>query len=155
MQAHAQVLQVEPGRVRLRVAEAGGGCGRCDEPGGCRSVQITQAFGPAKAEFWLPSELMLVPGDRVLVDIPDGGPLKAAMASYGLGAVLLLLGADAGAALGGEAAVDAAAAIGGALGLALAYGLNRLLFRSRNWRAQLTMKLAPEATCLHSFEETR
>jgi sigma-E factor negative regulatory protein RseC len=155
MQAQAQVLQVEPGRVRLRVSNAGGGCGRCDEPGGCRSVQITQAFGLPKAEFWLPSELVLAPGDRVLIAIPDGGALKAAMASYGLGAVLLLLGAAAGVALSGEGMVDAAAAVGGALGLGFAYDLNRLLFRSRSWRTQLQMKLAPEAACLHSFEESR
>lgn len=165
MQAVAQVLRVEAGRVRLRVSDAGGGCGRCDEPGGCRSVQITQAFGRPRAEFVLPTRLKLEAGDTVLVSIPDGAPLKAAMASYGLGAVLLVAGAALGSVAAGPGSADLGAACGGLAGLALAFAVNRLLFRSRGWRSQLRMELLPQrglshqtasqAVCLQSLQEPR
>ena len=118
-------------------------------------MQITQAFGLPKAEFVLPTALELRAGDKVVISIPDGAPLKAALASYGLGVVLLVVGAALGEVWSADGAGDLGAALGGLAGLLLAFALNRVLFRSRNWRAQLTMKLAPEATCLHSFEETR
>ncbi|MCM8564880.1 SoxR reducing system RseC family protein [Thauera linaloolentis] len=157
MQAWGQVLQIEAGRVWLRVSDTGGGCGRCDEPGGCRSVQITQAFGLPKSEFALPTRLELKAGDRVVISTPDGAPLKAAMASYGLGAVLLVAGAACG---GIAAANDLGVAAGGAAGLLLAFALNRLLARSRGWRAQLHMELAPQelasqAACLRPLQESR
>ena len=152
MQAMAQVVRVELGRAWLRVTDAGGGCGRCHEPGGCRSVQITQAFGLPKADFALPTTLELRVGDKVVISIPDGAPLKAALASYGLGVVLLV----AGAALGSMwSAGDLGAALGGLAGLMLAFVLNRLRFRSRGWRAQLRMELAVQAVCLQPIAETQ
>ncbi|HQZ01602.1 MAG TPA: SoxR reducing system RseC family protein [Thauera sp.] len=153
MQALAQVKRVEAGQVWLRVSDAGGGCGRCDEPGGCRSVQITQAFGLPKSEFALPTKLGLKVGDEVVIRIPDGAALKAAMASYGLGVVLLVAGAALGSALSTAGSGDPGAALGGACGLILAFALNRMLFRSRGWRAQLRMELAPQAACLQSLQD--
>ena len=155
MQASAQVLRVETGRVWLRVSDSGGGCGRCDEPGGCRAVQITQAFGLPKSEFALPTSLSLKRGDKVLITIPDGAPLKAALSSYGLGVLLLVVGAALGSVIAGAAAGDLGAAIGGGAGLTLTFVLNRVFFRSRNWRAQLKMQLAPQAACLQSLQESR
>ena len=155
MQAMAQVLRVETGHAWLRVTDAGGGCGRCDEPGGCRSVQITQAFGLPKAEFVLPTALELRAGDKVVVSIPDGAPLKAALASYGLGVVLLVVGAALGEVWSADGAGDLGAALGGLAGLLLAFALNRVLFRSRNWRAQLRMELAAQAVCLQSIAENQ
>ena len=155
MQAMAQVLRVETGRAWLRVTDAGGGCGRCGEPGGCRSVQITQAFGLPKAEFVLPTTLELHAGDKVVVSIPDGAPLKAALASYGLGAVLLVVGAALGSMWSAVGTGDLGAALGGLAGLILAFALNRLLFRSRGWRAQLRMELATQAVCLQSIADNQ
>ncbi|MFT3757834.1 SoxR reducing system RseC family protein [Thauera sp.] len=164
MQAVAQVLRVEEGRVRLRVSDMGGGCGRCDEPGGCRSLQIARVFGRSKAEFVLPTELLLQAGDTVLVSIPDGSPLKAAMASYGLGAVLLMAGAALGSVAAGQEGADFGAACGALAGLALAFAANRLLFRSRGWRSRLSMEVLPlprphqnasQAACLQSLQEPR
>ena len=155
MQAMAQVLRVETGRAWLRVIDAGGGCGRCDEPGGCRSVQITQAFGLPKAEFVLPTELELRAGDKVVISIPDGAPLKAALASYGLGVVLLVVGAALGEVWSADGTDDLGAALGGFSGLMLAFALNRLLFRSRGWRAQLRMELGAQAVCLQPIADNK
>jgi sigma-E factor negative regulatory protein RseC len=156
----AQVRRVEAGRVWLRVSDAGSGCGRCDEPGGCRSVQIAHAFGMPRTEFALPTRLALKVGDTVLIGIPDGAPLKAAMASYGLGTVLLVAGAALGRVAAAAEMADLGAALGGLAGLALAFATNRLLFRSRGWRARLCMELLPQqdasrAVCLQSLQESR
>ena len=133
MQAMAQVLRVEAGRAWLRVTDAGGGCGRCDEPGGCRSVQITQAFGLPKAEFVLPTALELRAGDKVVISIPDGAPLKAALASYGLGVVLLVAGAALGSVWSADGTGDFGAALGGLAGFLFAFVFIRVLFRSGGW----------------------
>lgn len=155
MQARAEVLRVEGGQVWLKVADVGGGCGRCDEPGGCRSLQITQAFGAPRGEFVLPLSVPVQVGDRVLISIPDGAPLSAALASYGLATVLLVLGAAIGNGLAESGAGDQFALAGAGAGLALAWALNRLLARSRNWRYRLRMELAPVADCVHTLPESR
>ncbi len=155
MEAFARVQRVDRGSAWLKVTDAGGGCGRCNEPGGCRAVQITQALGLPRDEFALPLADGVHAGDRVRISIPDGAPLEAALVSYGLGAVLLLAGAALGTMLAGDLAADLHAAGGGAAGLALAVLLNRVLTRSRNWRARLKMELVSEAACTHSAPEAR
>ena len=59
MQARARVLRVEDDPAWHEMSENAGGCGRCDEPGGCRSVQLAHAFGGAGKGFALP---VSVPG---------------------------------------------------------------------------------------------
>lgn len=154
MQAQARVERVGEGRVWLKVSDAGQGCGRCDEPGGCRSLRITDAFGLPSRVFSLPCELTLAPGDRVLIHIPDGAPLRAALSSYGLAAVLLLLGAAFGKFLAPATAGDGWAAAGGLAGLALAVLVHRVLTRSRNWRAQLRLEIATETVCSRFSRES-
>lgn len=148
MDALARVQRIEAGRVWLRVSDNGGGCGRCDEPGGCRAVQISHAFGKPADEFVLPAYGGARVGDRVRIRIPDGAPLKAALGSYGLGVVLLVAGAAAGTALASRELADLAAALGAGAGLALAVVINRGLSRSRRWRTSLDMELVAEQACL-------
>ncbi len=155
MQARAEVLRAEHGRVWLKLTDRAGGCGRCDEPGGCHSVQISHVFGPPQGEFVLPASIPLSPGDRVLISVPDGAPLNAALVSYGLGTLLLLVGAAAGSLLAPEGGGDLHAVAGGAAGLALAWTLNRVLTRSRNWRSHLRLELAPDASCMQSPQASR
>lgn len=155
IQARARVLRVDGDQAWVKMTDSAGGCGRCDEPGGCRSVQITQAFGAGRREFRLPMRVPVAVGDEVVISIPDGAPLKVALASYGLATLLLLLGAALGTQLGGATHGDALALAGAALGLLLAWRANRLLMRSRLWREQMRMDLAPASACLHSFQEVR
>jgi len=151
MQARARVLRVEDDLAWLEMSENAGGCGRCDEPGGCRSVQVSHAFGGPDKVFALPMSFPVKPGDKVVISIPDGAPLSAALAAYGLATLLLLAGAAIGSVLGGDGRADLFGLVGGVAGLALAWSINKALSRSRNWRHRLRMELAPEANCVQSL----
>jgi sigma-E factor negative regulatory protein RseC len=113
-------------------------------------VQLTQVFGGPEKVFSLPISVPLKPGDKVVISIPDGAPLSAALAAYGLATVLLLVGAAIGSMLGWDGRGDLAGLIGGVAGLALAWWINKALPRSRNWRHRLRMELAPEGDCVQS-----
>lgn len=155
IEAPAEVVRVAEGRAWVRISERQAGCGRCDEPGGCRSFRIADAFGLPKEVFALPDPFGLQPGDRVRVAVPHGAPLRAALLSYGLGVVLLLAGATLGSAFGSPAEADPGgdlgAALGAVCGLVLAVSINRILARSRRWRGGLTMSLHREQSgCSHA-----
>lgn len=147
MEARARILRVENGQAWLVPTGKQGGCGRCDEPGGCGSVQIGQIFGMTQGEFVLPVDERFAAGDTVVISIPDGAPLRAALVSYGLATFLLVTGAALGSMVGAPTHGDAFALGGGVAGLALAWGINRVLPRSRAWRQRLHMELAPEGGC--------
>jgi len=59
-----------------------GGCGRCDEAGGCRTDILGQMFGPRCKEYEVDNLVEAQPGNQVAVDIPDGIPLRAALLAY-------------------------------------------------------------------------
>ncbi|MDI3513799.1 MAG: sigma-E factor negative regulatory protein RseC [Rhodocyclaceae bacterium] len=155
MQARARILRVDNEVAWLELADVAGGCGRCDEPGGCRSVQLAHAFGGAEKVFALPLSFPVKPGDQVVISIPDGAPLSAALAAYGLATVLLLAGAAVGSLLGSDGRADLYGLVGGVVGLALAWSINKALPRSRNWRHRLRMELAPEGACVQSLHTLR
>ncbi len=115
-----------------------GGCGRCAEPGGCGAARLTDALGTRRKIFALPNDIGARPGDRVTVAIQEGAPLRAALFSYGLGAVCAVAGASAGTLLWPG---DAGAGWGAITGLCCAALLNRLFPRSSRWRAGLSMGL--------------
>ncbi len=140
MEAYARVERIEQGRAWLQLNGNAGGCGRCDEPGGCRSVQLTHAFGSPRDRISLPVTSGIRVGDQVRITIADGVPLRAALLSYGLGVVLLLLGAALGTMLSEAAMADLYALFGALAGLALAFALNRVLARSRRWRMSPQME---------------
>lgn len=146
----AEVIRIAGDRVWVKLSERQGGCGRCDEPGGCRSMRITDTFGKPNDVFALESSLSVKVGDRVKIAIVEGAPLRAALLSYGLAAVMMLAGAGIGT-LFAPAASDLAAAVGMVSGLGVAYAVNRLLARSRNWRKGLGMTLLPDTqSCAHA-----
>ncbi len=107
-------------------------------------MRITEAFGPSNSVFAVQDTLGLQQGDRVRLCIPEHAPLRAAMMSYGLGVVLMLLGAALGNHFAGTGIADVHAALGAASGLLLAYVLNRTFARSRRWRGMLTVSMALE-----------
>jgi sigma-E factor negative regulatory protein RseC len=141
IQAQAVVVAVERGVARVRVSDRQDGCGRCDEPGGCRSVRIAHVFKAPEEEFRVPDTLGLQQGDRVLIRMADGAPLRGAMVSYGLGAALLVVGAGLGHLWAGGGQQDAYALAGAAAGLGLTMAINRLLHFSRAWRNRLHIAL--------------
>lgn len=90
----AQVITLLEGRVRVRLDTLSGGCGRCDEPGGCRSARLTHAFGPVRDVFELPDPTGLAThsGQTLWLELPEGGALHAALKAYTL-PILMALGA--------------------------------------------------------------
>ncbi len=141
IEAKAVVVKVDAGRAWIRVSDRQDGCGRCDEPGGCRSVKIAYALKPPNEVFSVPDTLGVAVGDRVRVYMHDGAPLLGALTSYGLGACLLLIGAASGHGLAPSGSEDSVALAGAILGLFAAFGLNRALHRSRRWRGALKIQL--------------
>jgi sigma-E factor negative regulatory protein RseC len=141
IEARGVVLKVAPGRAWVKVSDRQDGCGRCDEPGGCRSVKIAYAIKPPNEVFSVPDPLGVQVGEKVRVRMDDGAPLRGALASYGVGVILLLGGAIAGHLLAGVGSQDMFALAGGVGGLVVAFAVNRMLYRSRRWRAALRMDL--------------
>ncbi|HRP94927.1 MAG TPA: SoxR reducing system RseC family protein [Rhodocyclaceae bacterium] len=152
IEARGVVVRVEQGRAWVKVSDRQEGCGRCDEPGGCRSVKLAYAVKGPNDTFSVPDGIGVRVGEQVVVRMDDGAPLRGALASYGVGAALLLVGAALGHMLAGEGSQDLFAVVGGAIGLGAAFALNRLLYRSRRWRQMLHMDLArDEGDCtLHA-----
>lgn len=144
IEARATVVRVEAGRAWVKVSDRQEGCGRCDEPGGCRSLRLAYSLRPPTDVFSLPDAVGLKPGDLVRIRMRDGAPLRGAMASYGLGAGLLLVGAATGHVVAAPGWHDGLALLGALCGLALAVGLNRLMYRSRRWRGALAMDMVPD-----------
>lgn len=156
IEARAQVMSVANGVARVRVIDRQEGCGRCDEPGGCRSVKLAYAIRPATSEFSLPDTLGVREGEEVVLRMEDGSALAGALSSYGLAALMLIAGAVAGQSLASPALADAGAVLGAVAGLILAFGANRLLHRSRRWRGVLRLEMVrPQAFCVHDLMESR
>lgn len=142
MDVEAVVRHVEQRFAVVELTEKPGSCGRCDEPGGCRSAQLTRFFGDSCRTYKLPNTINARPGERVIVRIGDGLPLKAALVVYLLPVVLLILGAVAGIALGADATRDAAAFAGAAGGLAVAVGIAAAFQRRHSAAGSLQPTLA-------------
>jgi sigma-E factor negative regulatory protein RseC len=150
IEARAIVLRIAGDRAWVRVTDRAGGCGRCDEPGGCRSTKIAYALKAPNEVFDVPNRIAAEAGEAVRIRIADGAPLRGALASYGLGVCLLLVGATVGHVLAPSGSADPYALAGGALGLAAAAVANRLLLRSRGWRSALQVEMVREAAaCAH------
>ncbi|MCL2589591.1 MAG: SoxR reducing system RseC family protein [Betaproteobacteria bacterium] len=120
IETRAVVVRTGEGKVWVRLLEHQGGCGRCDEPGGCHAPRLAEMFQSKGRTFAVNDPLGLRVNERVRVVIDDGAPLRAALASYGLGTALALGGAALGAWLAPAARTDLAVATGLALGVAIA-----------------------------------
>jgi sigma-E factor negative regulatory protein RseC len=117
MDVRALVRQVEGREAVVELLDQPGSCGRCDLPGGCKSVRLTQVFGPSCRTYRLANTIGAQPGQQVRVRIADGAPLRAALAVYFLPVLFVIAGAAAGTALGGEVGADRAGLLGAAAGL--------------------------------------
>ncbi|MDR2239485.1 MAG: SoxR reducing system RseC family protein [Zoogloeaceae bacterium] len=116
MEQEAIVARVEGGHACVEIG-SGGGCGHCHEAGGCQSGILGRIFRNKPRQFRLPNHIGAMPGERVIVRVDEGATLRAALLTYLLPALCLLLGAAAGAALNGGG--DAGAALGALAGFAL------------------------------------
>lgn len=150
MEAAGVVTRIEGDEAVVELQARAGGCGRCDEPGGCRSGLLSDPFRQQCREYRVENSLGVAPGERVLLRIEDGRAWRAALLAYLMPALLLIGGAAAGRALFQGLSPDAAAAAGGAAGLLaalVALGLFQRRERRRGrFRPHLARTLAPLKT---------
>ena len=149
IEAGAVVERLEGEDAWVRVQERSGGCGRCDEPGGCRSSGIAYAFKAPKTLFRVPNRIGARIGDVVQLRMEDGAALRGAMLSYGLGVALLVIGAAVGHAVAPTELADAGAAAGAVAGMIAALLANRVLVRSTRLRARFGIQMVFAANCAH------
>jgi len=150
IEAKAVVTRAESGEAWVRIDDRPGGCGRCDEPGGCRSTGLAYALKAPGKVFRLPNQIGAEAGDTVRLRIDDAAPLRGALLGYGLGVVLLLAGAALGTAWAAEGQGDLFALAGGVGGLVAAVGLNRFVLRSARLRHAFDVEMVHEtSSCRH------
>lgn len=105
------------------------GCGRCHETGGCGGV-MGGTSACAVRQYRVPNAIHARIGDAVMLSVPEGAVLKAALASYGVCVLLTIVGAWLATASGSG---DAGAALGAVAGLGA--GLLWLRHGRRRWES--------------------
>jgi sigma-E factor negative regulatory protein RseC len=155
IEARAVVDRVEGDLAWVRLSGRAGGCGRCDEPGGCRSTGIAYAVKAPNEVFRVSNVINAGVGEHVSLRIDDGVALRGALLGYGLGACLLLIGAAIGNGLAPGGREDIHALVGAVAGLLAAMALNRLVMRSRAVRGgfHIEMTRAGADLCQVRLEE--
>ncbi len=88
----AKVVKTAPDGVWVQAVEPSG-CGTCGGQG-CSSRRIAELFQRKPQHFLVDCDLVLAPGDRVVVGIPHGSVLRSALRLYGLPLGLMLAGAS-------------------------------------------------------------
>ncbi len=117
----AEVIHTASDGVWVQAVEPSG-CGTCGGQG-CSSRRIAELFQRKPRNFLVDCDLLLAPGDRVVIGIAHGSVLKSAMRAYGLPLGLMLAGALLAQAIQpGDGAALAGMLIGGAVGWLLARG---------------------------------
>ncbi len=93
------------------------GCGRCQEAGGCGGGLLNKSLRSEKScHYRLQNLIGAKVGDRVIVSVPEGSVLRAALLAYLLPVLLLIAGAAVGTAVSDA---DLGALIGAVSGLLL------------------------------------
>lgn len=146
IQVRGTVLQVEDGLVWLRLEDRPGGCGRCDEPGGCRSALLGDVFKGSGDVIRLEDSVGARVGDEVTVSVADGAPLQAALLGYGLPLVSMLAMAGMARIVAPFANPDASVLAGVAAGLCIGGIAGRRLLTSGRFHRLAVSLAAPGAT---------
>lgn len=121
-ESEAVVARVEDGMAFVRLSQSLSSCGRCGESGGCGKASL---FGGEKERLIaIPNEIGARPGDAVVLAVPSGAVVRAAMLAYLFPAGLAIAGAVVGTAL---TEYSPAAVLGAVAGLIVGVGLLRVL----------------------------
>lgn len=155
IEANAVVTRLDGEHAWVRVSAASGGCGRCDEPGGCRSIGLAYALKAPEKAFRLPNRIGAEIGEHVRIRVDGRMPLRGALAIYGTGVALLIAGAAIGHSIAPASTQDLFAVMGALGGLAGCALLNRALLRSRRWRrgfeVEMSKDLPSNSPCTGKF----
>ncbi len=142
-----EVIERQNDMVRIRAAARSGGCGRCNEPGGCGSAKVGSMFRAEDAEIWVRDRLGVEMGERVLVCLDEGVSMHAALLGYMIPVVGIVVGAILGVVLGGTASPDGAAVVGALAGLGGGILVSRWMGRGRPVDAEPILKRAGGESC--------
>ena len=150
IEAHATVVSASGDRLRVRVDPARGGCGRCNEPGGCGAARISDLFCPNRNEFEIDNSIGARSGDEVILCIAEGASLRAALVGYGLPVGLVVAGAAVGTAFATSGAEDLWAFAGALVGVVMALPIGRGLRRRGGWHSEIELRNAADGkACPH------
>jgi len=112
-------------------------CSQC-AGGGCTTAVVAKLFRIKRNRLELENHLGAVPGERVVIGIPDDLLIRAALSAYLLPLLVLVAGAALGAALGlGEGYQSLLALAGLAIGFVLMRRITRDAPGQRRLRPQL------------------
>jgi len=91
LEQSARVVESSSAGVWVEAVEPSG-CGTCGGQG-CSTRKIAEMLQRRPRQFQVDSDLELLPGERVVIGIAEGSVLRAALRSYGVPLLLMLLGA--------------------------------------------------------------
>lgn len=142
-----EVVELDGAMARVRTRARSGGCGRCDEPGGCGSAKVGSMFRAEHADIWVRNPVEAGIGERVLVCLDEEVSVRAALLGYMIPVVGIVIGAVAGVLVGGTGGGDGAALLGALAGLAAGILTSRSMGRSRPVQAEPILKRSEGAGC--------
>lgn len=124
-----EVIALDGGLALVKMSSRAGGCGRCNEPGGCGGTKVGSMFRPETAEFWLANDIDAEVGEAVRICLPEEVSVRAALLCYLVPVLGIVVGAALGVLLGGAQASDLHAVAGAFAGLAAGILVSRGLGR--------------------------
>jgi len=131
----AVVTDVKGDFAVVEVAAAASACGKCADRGACGKAPA----GPRR--YAVRNTIGALPGEQVVVAVPDGAVLKAAALSYLMPLLFVIGGAVAGTAWGGDGLpAVAGAALGLMAGLAVLRLAGTRMARGREPRLALQLQ---------------
>ncbi|WP_414635648.1 SoxR reducing system RseC family protein [Aromatoleum sp.] len=143
----AMVESVDGDDAWVRVGNRTGGCGRCDEPGGCRSSGIAYPFKAPTDLFRTRNGLGAKVGEVVSLRVDGRAPLRGALLGYALPVVFLLVGAALGTLFAPAGNEDFAASVGAMIGLLPGFGLSRWLVQRPGVWGGLGVEMTTASEC--------
>jgi sigma-E factor negative regulatory protein RseC len=141
IEENAVVISSEAGIVEVEIRRRSS-CNACSARSGCGVSLLDRVLGRRPQRLVAPNKLGVGPGDEVVIGMPEGALLKAAVAAYMIPLAGLLGGAIIGdLMLGAEAASETLPLLTGLAGLVLGFLVTRLCSRrlatDPRWRAVL------------------
>jgi len=95
IEEQAMVLRAQDGRVEIQMQRQSA-CNHCELNQGCGTGAIGRLLGHRSKPLVIDSNLVLKPGDRITLGLPDSSFLKASLLIYGLPLFALVLSSAAG-----------------------------------------------------------
>ncbi len=135
-----QVIHVNAGMAEVQISPASN-CGRCAARGSCSTSLLEHWLGRKPNVLRVSNSLGLQPGDSVILGIPEGDLLRAALQAYLVPLLTLLFGAMGFAELATHLGTSEMQPVASLLGAGLGFGLGLWWFSrwSRKHRLQPKM----------------